>query len=256
MRKMIWGMAIAALLAGVYWSIGHGQVHPDSPVGKCLSWLHPKAATSQAAEPVAPCCRTEEPPLYVQAGKPVAVISFQPEFQPMGDAEGNEIAVAITSRTEPVPEVAVPSEEVRLMPGVEDDPAPVEKPRGELKVGFKLGCPCQLVCELKCESCCKMLTFSGMYAYLCEKTCGKDSCPLAACLKKMAPCCPACCKGCKPEAIAEPPVAVEESEPPVKPTPKPISWLDFGRYLPRIGVDTMEARPSDVTPGKVRPSPY
>lgn len=247
MRKVIGCMALAALLAGIYWTIGHGQVHPDSPVGKCLSWVHGKPApTSERAEP-APCCRTDEPPVYIQVGKPVAVIHVQPDFVPMPDADGNEVPVAGISRSEPVRVVAVPSEEVRLMPDAEDEPVPTpapEQPRKQISIGVKFTCPLQVVCELKCEKCCKMLTFTGMYAYLCEKTCGKETCPLTACMKRLMPCCPER----KPETIAEPPVAVEESEPPVqvKPVAKPKSWFDLGRYFPRVGVDTMEARPGDV----------
>jgi hypothetical protein len=256
MRKLLWTLAIVALLGGMYWSIAHAHVHPDSPVGRCLAWfgVAPKSTPVPCINRCEVRCTSEltEGPLCIAAEQPAGLIRIEPDFPRMTDPDGNDPVVVIGS-TEPVREVVLPGEEVRLMPGVDDEASPMTSkdtnhgvryislaecvamalaPRNE----FKVDCPPES-CLGKCACWTRLMTATGAWGYLMDRASGG---------------CPFCCPKAKPEPIREMPAAVEECEP----APcKMMNWLQWGRCLQRANVDTMEARPADVNPAKSRPSP-
>jgi hypothetical protein len=254
MRKLLWCCAIVVLLGGIYLTVGHCQIHPDSPVGRCLAWFggKPKVTSNEClTELIESDCdlRKLPRPIIVEAMKPAGFISVEPDFPLMGDPDGNNPVVPVSpgAGSEPVREVVVPSEEVRLMPGVEDEPAatPERKPQGEITLGVELNCPFKLICEIKCDGC-KMCPLACLHKMLVGKATG--SCPFACLWHKKPEVIAEMPVEVKPEPIVEPPVEIEESEP-ASPS-KSLGWFRWSRFLPRPAVDTMEARPSDLTPSQ------
>lgn len=188
MRKVFWTAAVAALLAGVYWSVAHATVHPRSPVGQALAWF----GLGQApATPVAagvyhighpPCCFDGETAttIQVEAHKPAGLIVLEPTFRPMPDPDGADIELPVVVRTPAVREVVVPGEEFRLMPEPEptrpepilEEPTEVPaEPKNTLSVGIKVGvsCPVEICCAVKIGDACHEMTLTGLYALLTGK---------------------------------------------------------------------------------------
>ncbi len=275
MRKLFWLGVAMTLMVGAYWSVAHATVHPRSPVGRALAWLGlekklptpaPVASVEYSRCPgVAGCGEESSPPLLcVEAHEPAGLIVIEPDFRPMTDPDGNAVNVPVVVRSEPVREVVVSAEEFRLMPEVEAlELTPIEQiremprekaPKGAITLGVSLGmkcsgCPLDAFVSLKVGERCEKMTLSGLVAALFEQKAG-CCCPFAQGRKAACQDCPADCKDCprcpaaRPERIAEPPVEVEVSDP----AQKGLSWL-LAPFTRRSSfLDTMEMRPSDLTP--------